>query len=106
MALEKRKAIIEIDLEGVFPLEISDIADRREFAFAEWGFEWVKRFHRRPSFTISSIIFTTLRGGIYTLWSGGPDIWRWNIRSARRSSGRPRSKVIVVRAKVIPRMNQ
>ena len=64
MALEKGKAIIEIDLEGVFPLEISGVADRREFAFPEWGLERIERFHRRPSFTISSIIFTTLRGGL------------------------------------------
>ena len=49
MRLEKRKAILEIDLKGVFPLEISDIADRREFAFAEWGLERIERFHRRPS---------------------------------------------------------
>jgi hypothetical protein len=82
MALEKRKAIIEIDLEGVFPLEISDIADRREFAFAESGFEWVKRFHRRSSFTISSIIFTTLRGG---LQSSSDDIVSSTIRPSSLS---------------------
>ena len=77
MGLKKRKAIIEIDPEGIFPLEISRIADRREFAFPEWGLERIERFHKRPSFTISSIIFTTLRGG---LQSSSGDIVSSTIR--------------------------
>jgi hypothetical protein len=32
MRLEKRKTILEVDLKGVFPLEIAGIADRREFS--------------------------------------------------------------------------
>jgi hypothetical protein len=55
MRLEKRKAILEIDLKSVFPLEIAGVADRGEFAFPKWGLERIERFHRRPSFTRLSL---------------------------------------------------
>jgi hypothetical protein len=86
MRLENAKAIIELDIEGVFPAHISDILNRRIFRGSKWHLSVLSRFQNRPSSRSSLIrstiflsIFVTSIGSIVSKFTRRGFRFRWKV---------------------------
>jgi len=81
MRFEKREAVIELNIERIFPIEITRVLDRRVLRLAERLFDGRNSFHNRPSLFSSSMTLINFLLGIQP-----------SIPRIRSMSSRPRNR--------------
>src|ERR1043166_1902901 len=61
---QERKAVLEFNIEGIFPIEVTGVFNRRMGSLPKRLLHSGDGFHNRPSFLSSSITLTSFRLGI------------------------------------------
>src|SRR5437870_9462637 len=69
MRLENAQAVVELDVESVFPTHIAHIFNRRILGRPEWHLGVLRRFQNRPS-SCSSRIRSTILLSIFSISIG------------------------------------